>query len=146
MPCPFLIFSQSDYLIQIVDIYLLNGKQFRSKSVGLPSQNKEFTYLLTYLLTSWLLKKPTDLDLHCLQRQDISWFSNKRVKRINSARFSTFLNQQLLIVHLFFKENICCEYSLKGPRRGPTHLMSIHNICLPGEMKKILLDTLFYLN
>ena len=34
---PFLIFSQSDYLIQIVDINLLNGKQ-----------------------------KPTDLDLHCL--------------------------------------------------------------------------------
>ena len=27
---------------------------------------------------SWLLKKPTDLDLHCLQRQDISGFSRKR--------------------------------------------------------------------
>ena len=28
---------------------------------------------------SWLLQKPTDLDLHCLQRQDISWFSRTRV-------------------------------------------------------------------
>ena len=31
---------------------------------------------------SWLLKKPTDLDLHCLQRQDISGFSRTRVKLI----------------------------------------------------------------
>ena len=30
---------------------------------------------------SWLLQKPTDLDLHCLQRQDISGFSRTRVKR-----------------------------------------------------------------
>ena len=30
---------------------------------------------------SWLLQKPTDLDLHCLQRQDISGFSRTRVKK-----------------------------------------------------------------
>ena len=29
---------------------------------------------------SWLLKKPTDLDLHCLQRQGISGFIRTRVK------------------------------------------------------------------
>ena len=29
---------------------------------------------------SWLLQKPTDLDLHCLQKQGISWFSRTRVK------------------------------------------------------------------
>ena len=29
---------------------------------------------------SWLLQKPTDLDLHCLQRQGISGFSRTRVK------------------------------------------------------------------
>ena len=29
---------------------------------------------------SWLLKKPTDLDLHCLQRQGISGFSRTWVK------------------------------------------------------------------
>ena len=28
---------------------------------------------------SWLLQKPTDLDLHCLQRQNISGFSRTRV-------------------------------------------------------------------
>ena len=30
---------------------------------------------------SWLLQKPADLDLHCLQKQDISGFSRTRVKR-----------------------------------------------------------------
>ena len=29
---------------------------------------------------SWLLKKPTDLDLHCLQKQGISGFSRTKVK------------------------------------------------------------------
>ena len=29
---------------------------------------------------SWLLQKPTDLDLHCLQMQDISGDSRTRVK------------------------------------------------------------------
>ena len=31
---------------------------------------------------SWLLQKPTDLDLHCLQRQDISGFSKTRIKMV----------------------------------------------------------------
>ena len=30
-------------------------------------------------LISWLLQKPADLDLHCLQRQGISGFSRTRV-------------------------------------------------------------------
>ena len=29
---------------------------------------------------SWLLQKPIDLDLHCLQRRGISGFSRTRVK------------------------------------------------------------------
>ena len=29
---------------------------------------------------SWSLQKPTDLDLHCLQSQDISGFSRTRIK------------------------------------------------------------------
>ena len=31
---------------------------------------------------SWLLQKPTDLDLHCLQRQGISGFSRTRVNKL----------------------------------------------------------------
>ena len=39
---------------------------------------------------SWLLKKPTDLDLHCLQRQAISGFSRTRVNwaHISEGTFS----------------------------------------------------------
>ena len=61
MPRPFLIFGQSDNLIQIVDI------------------NSHTKWQTMQIQISWLLQKPTDLDLHCLQRQDISGFSRTRV-------------------------------------------------------------------
>ena len=51
MPCPLLIFSQSDYWIQIVAINLHSWWQ------------------TVQIQISWLLKKPTDLDLHCLQNR-----------------------------------------------------------------------------
>ena len=35
---------------------------------------------------SWLLKKPTDLDLHCLQSQSISLFSRTRIKKEESKQ------------------------------------------------------------
>ena len=60
MTHPLLIFSQSDYLIQIVDIKFT----FLKANSADPDQ------------------KPADLDLHCLQRQEISGFSRTRVKRI----------------------------------------------------------------
>ena len=63
MQRPLLIFSRSDYLIQIIDI--------NSHTEGQTVQ----------ILISWLLQKPTDLDLHCLQRQGISGFSRTMVKR-----------------------------------------------------------------
>ena len=61
MPHPFQIFSQSDYLIQIVDI------------------NSHTEWQAVQIQISWLLQKPTDLDLHCLQKQGISGFSRTRV-------------------------------------------------------------------
>ena len=39
---------------------------------------------------SWLLQKPTDLDLHCLQKQGISGFSRTRVKGFAYKHFSYF--------------------------------------------------------
>ena len=61
IPRTLLIFSQSDNLIQIVAI-------------------KSHTYWQTVQIQiSWLLQKPTDLALHCLQRQGISGFSRTRV-------------------------------------------------------------------
>ena len=51
MPRPLLIFSQSDYLIQIFVI------------------NLHTSWQTVQIQISWLLQKPTDLDLHCLQNR-----------------------------------------------------------------------------
>ena len=62
MPHPFHFFSQSDYLIQITDI------------------NSHTECQTVQIQISWLLQKPTDLDLHYLQGQGISRFNRTRVK------------------------------------------------------------------
>ena len=49
MPRPLLIFSKTDSLIQIEDI------------------NSYIEWQKVQIQISWLLQKPTDLDLHCLQ-------------------------------------------------------------------------------
>ena len=61
LPYPLLIVSQSDSLIQIVDI------------------NSHTEWQTVQIQISWLLQKPDDLDLHCLQSQGISEFSRTRV-------------------------------------------------------------------
>ena len=53
MPYPFLIFSQSDDLIEIVDI------------------NSHTKWQTVQIQISWLLQKPTDLDLHCLYKDRV---------------------------------------------------------------------------
>ena len=64
MPCPLLIFSQSDYLIWIVAI------------------NSHTEWQTVQIQNNWLLQKSTDLDLHCLQRQGISGFSRTWVNNL----------------------------------------------------------------
>ena len=59
---PLLIFYKSDHMIQAVDT--ISNTEWQTVQIQI----------------SWLLKKPTDLDLHCLQRQGISGFSRTRVK------------------------------------------------------------------
>ena len=54
MQCLLLLFSQSDCLIRIVAIYSYSLWQ------------------TVQIQISWLLQKPADLDLHCLQRQGTS--------------------------------------------------------------------------
>ena len=68
MPHPLLIDSQIDSLIQDVDI------------------NSQTKWQTVQIQISWLLKKPTDLDLHCLQRQGISRFCRTRVKSLRYSK------------------------------------------------------------
>ena len=70
---------------------------------------------------SWLLKKPTDLDLHCLQRQGISGFSRTRVKyefkRVNflgrSSLTTTFLTTRVYFI-LLIKDSLQQHIHLNG--------------------------------
>ena len=64
MPHLLLVASQSDSLIQIVDI---------------DSQTKWQTMQIQI---SWLLLKPADLDLLCLKMQGLSGFSRTMVNRL----------------------------------------------------------------
>ena len=54
MPCPLLISSQSDYLIWVF------------------GRNSHIKWQTVQIQISWLLQKPTDLDLHCLLRQGMT--------------------------------------------------------------------------
>ena len=81
---------------------------------------------------SWLLQKPTDLDLHCLQRKGISGFSRTRVKNCwkNGKYFrprsdgiecgialdKMFFYLKVLTFFLFLHENVSCGYSLEAPQ------------------------------
>ena len=61
MALPLITLSQSESLIQIIDI------------------NADTKWQTVQIQISWLLQKPTDLDLHCLQRQSISRLSRTGV-------------------------------------------------------------------
>ena len=69
-----LIFSQSDYLIQVV------------------VTNSNIEWQTVQIQISWLLQKPTDLDLHCLQRHGIFGFSRTRVKTMSTILTCSMAN------------------------------------------------------
>ena len=121
MPCPLLIVSQSEYLIQIVDI----------------NPHTEWETVQTQI--SWLLQKPTDLDLHYLQWQGIIRFSRTRgnspQKHLCVLTRSTTFNPKVLKLFLFLHENACCGYLF----------ISTHNIHFCGEINKKKYDLILFL-
>ena len=82
MPHPFQIFSQLDYLIQIIDI------------------NSHTEWQTVQIQISWLLQKPTDLDLHCLQRQGISGFSRTRDNMIVDSSTCVSILSSVAVIFL----------------------------------------------
>ena len=78
---------------------------------------------------SWLLQKPTDLDLHCLQRQGISRFSRTRVKRNgnkvigNTYKKSSRLRRKGSLEHvptLRTQIRLCCPHTeCIAPEKAP---------------------------
>ena len=109
MPCPLLIFSQSDYLIHVID----TNSNTESQTVQIPIR--------------LLLKEPTDLDLHCSQRQGISGFNRTREGKFDrlSATFtkedifynflSAFLHSKSLLKGILFKTTQKCVQRTRLP-------------------------------
>ena len=81
---------------------------------------------------SWLLQKPTDLDLHCLQRQGVCGFSRTRV---NITPDKALFHQNVLIFFLFLQENML--WSLIG--KVLRHFQWVPTTYFPGEIRKIFI-------
>ena len=92
MPHQLPIFSQSDYLVQVVDINSYNEWQ------------------TVQIQISWLLQKPTDLDQHCLQRQGISGFSRTRV---NLLKTKSQQNRTNVLMLKCLDTDLCIMWTVK---------------------------------
>ena len=93
MPRPLLIFSQSGGLIPIVAL------------------NSHTEWQKVQVRISWFLKKPTVLDLHCLQRQGFSKFSMTRVNGHRKySHQSMHMHRHLLTFFFLF---------MYGIKKGP---------------------------
>ena len=64
----------------LIQIHILNVRQYISRSIKDADIVSHSEWQTVQIQISWLLKKPTDLDLQCLQRHGISGFSRTRVK------------------------------------------------------------------
>ena len=93
-----MILSQSDSLIQISDI------------------NSDTKWQTVQIQISWLLQKPTDLDLHCLQKQGISGLSRTRVKKVSFClALYTEVNSQTFVViscKTIYRDYLCTKSNI----------------------------------
>ena len=75
---------------------------------------------------SWLLQKPTDLDLHCLQMQDISGLSRTRVRIFLGEGNSSVYLQNVFLGKNNEKQISCCHFSwscVHSYRWGGIHII-----------------------
>ena len=106
----------------------------------------KFTYLMAVQIQiSWLLQKPTDLDLHCLQRHGISGFSRTRVKRwcmkkCIHRRYKTLINFLNIKWTLKFKSRITRPYLNKKKRNN---CALFHQWPYPGSTNKGLSNLVY---
>ena len=112
MPRPLLIFGQSDYLLQVVNT------------------NSNTEWQTVQIQISWLLQKPTDLDLHCLQRQGMSWFSRTRVKNIF---FLSYWEKKKQKKHEFGLTTVCAPSVFESVKFYCIYLKTCHHIAKGGE-------------
>ena len=84
---------------------------------------------------SWLLQKPADLDLHCLQRQGISGFSRTRVKVSKCIPVQVFVVPFFFSVALFFFQKTIAVFKPKDEepygQLNPKWTKWLHKLCCP---------------
>ena len=73
----------------LIQIHILIDKQGRSRSADF--WRSQLKWQTVKIQISWLLKKPTDLDLHCFQSQGISGFSRTKVNSLLYLFYNKFL-------------------------------------------------------
>ena len=125
--CPHMFFL----LCSLCFVIVANARQFNScyaEEIVTPTSNFQPIRLLDlgswYKFKYWMAnsadpdQKPTDLDLHCLQRQGISRHNRKWVNLHlceNSGQSVAPDKRGIhIIVFLFLHENICLGYSLES--------------------------------
>ena len=128
MPRPLLILpDQFAWSRLVIQIQILNGKQCRSRSV----------------------QKPTDLDLHCLQRQGISGFSRTRVNepfglswRNCSGKNSREKNGQSMWPYRNTEVDVCWELPAN---KIPSNVLALGHMELNNTQKHMYCDLLTHL-
>ena len=134
MPGPLLIVSQSDSLIQI--FYINSHTEWQTLQIQI----------------SWFLQKPTDLDLHCLQRQGISGFSRTRVYTSSKVKSNKTISVQYYLICMgrihkkqFFLatvqtvnviNRVCVNYRLCTTTTVPHHLQN--NVLISEDLLTLL--------
>ena len=129
MPLPLLIFSQSDYLIKVV--YINSNTEWQTVQVQI----------------SWLLQKPTDLDLHCLQRQAISGFSRTRVKKniiwiklclqlFCLAFYDLISFNTYVVMGKFSRQQVDCIFSYFSQKIGLGDICIKYQVLFSGKKNK----------
>ena len=121
MSCPLLIFGQSGYLIQIVAINLHTWWQ------------------TVQIQISWLLQKPTDLDLHCLQNrvypsaagQGLTYIFPGEIRKILTLKLP--ITTSRLLCHLLVILKDILSNSM-DPDQTSSSLIRVHIICLYAKI------------
>ena len=93
---------------------------------SLGKKNDIFGQNLWSYLQSWTF--------NCCLEYGLRNFSSSLLTTKHSSRYSTSFNQKVLMFFIFLHKNICCGTHLKCLTEAL--LMSTHNICFHGEIRK----------
>ena len=99
-----------------MEIHIFNDKQCRSRSI----------------------QKPTDLDQHCLLRQNMSCLVREGLNNQWNC-YGVIFGDNSGIFFSFLHKNICCRYTLEVPQGGTSNEYQQHRLFFGFCKRKIVL-------